>query len=326
MSSYQPPFALSHAMLSKVALIGEWLGRWKQANPVELVPQLRRGNRIRSIQASLAIEANTLSIEQVTAVLDGKTVLGSPREIQEVRNAFAAYEALPEWRATALDDLLAAHGLLLRGLADDAGQWRQGGVGIYHGQRLVHMAPPPSQVPCLMANLLKWLADTDAHPLIASCALHYELEFIHPFSDGNGRIGRLWQTLILCRWQPLMAYLPVETVVKSRQSDYYRVLGEADQAADCTGFIVFMLDAIADALEQAINNETRAETPVETRVKMPEQILKLLLEQPKVSLTDVAAHLGKSVSAVERAAGKLRAQGRLRFVGPKKGGRWESGA
>ena len=328
MGAYQPPFRLNHAMLSQVAMIGEWLGRWKQANRDELVPQLRRGNRIRSIQASLAIEQNTLSIEQVTAVLDGKSVLGSPREIQEVRNAFAAYEALPSWRPGVLDDLLAAHGVLLRGLADDAGQLRQAGVGIYQGPHLVHMAPPPSQVPRLMDDLLKWLGATDAHPLIASCAVHYELEFIHPFSDGSGRVGRLWQTLILYRWQPVLAYLPVETVVKSRQSDYYRVLGEADQAEDCSGFILFMLDAIAEALQQAVHGETRVETPVKTpvktRVETPERILKILLEQPTLTLADVAVRLGKSLSAVERAAGKLREQGRLRYVGPQKGGHWEA--
>lgn len=343
MTAYQPPFELNHAMLSKVALICEWLGRWKQANQDGLAVQLRRSNRIRSIQASLAIEANTLSIDQMTAVLDGKLVLGSPREIQEVRNAFAAYEALPDWRPEVLDDLLAAHSLLLRGLADDAGRLRQGGVGIYQGQRLVHMAPPASQVPRLMEGLLTWLAATDAHPLIASCALHYEIEFVHPFSDGNGRIGRLWQTLVLYRWQPILAYLPVETLVKSRQADYYRVLGESDQAANCSSFIMFMLDAITQALQHAIKPpanerdvvetpveipETRVEIPetrVETRVKTPEQVLKLLLEQPTLSLAELADLLGKSISAVERAVAKLRAQGCLSYVGPKKGGHWRVG-
>jgi len=323
MSAYQPPFQLSHAMLSNVAEIAELLGRWKQASREELVPQLRRGNRIRTIQASLAIEQNTLSVEQVTAVLEGKPVLGLPREIQEVRNAFAAYESLPNWNPMVLDDLLAAHGLLLYGLADDAGALRQGGVGIYQGQQLVHMAPPPSQLARLMNELLGWLASTDAHPLIASSALHYELEFIHPFSDGNGRIGRLWQTLILSRWQPMLAYLPVETVIKSRQETYYRVLGEADNAADCSGFILFMLDAIAAALQQAIDSETPVKTPVKTLVKMPERILTLLRQQPVLTLAEVAAALGKSTSAVERAARKLREEGRLRYVGPQKGGHWE---
>lgn len=323
MNAYQPPFQLDHAMLSRVAEIAEWLGRWKQASRDALVPRLRRGHRIRSIQASLAIEQNSLSVEQVTAVLEGKPVLGLPREIQEVRNAFAAYEALPKWHPARLEDLLAAHRVLLRGLADDAGQWRRGGVGIYQGQHLVHMAPPPSQVPRLMDELLDWLDHTDAHPLIASSALHYELEFIHPFSDGNGRVGRLWQTLILSRWQPMLAYLPVETVIKSRQDDYYRVLGEADQTGNCSGFILLMLDAIAEALQQAIASETPVESPVKTRVKTPEQMVKILREHPGLTLADVAARLGKSTSAVERAARKLREEGCLRYVGPQKGGHWE---
>ncbi|MFM8341086.1 MAG: Fic family protein, partial [Methylomonas sp.] len=152
--------------------------------------------------------------------------------------------------------------------------------------------PPASQLPRLMKNLLHWLADSDAHPLIASSALHYELEFIHPFSDGNGRIGRLWQTLILSGWQPILAYLPVETVIKSRQDDYYRVLGEADQVSDCSHFIVFMLNAIAEALQQAIASETLVKAPVKTRVKTPEQIVNLLREQPELTLLEVASYLG----------------------------------
>ena len=208
MAAYSPPFTLTHAMLSRVAEIAELVGQWRSTQSSQ-VPMLRRENRIRTIQASLAIEHNTLSLEQVTVVIDGKPVLGLPREIQEVRNAFAAYEAMSAWAPTSSADLLRAHGRLMHGLCDDAGQWRSSGVGIYRGEQLVHMAPPATQVPRLMEQLMQWLAETEAHPLIASCALHYELEFIHPFSDGNGRMGRLWQTVILSRWQPVMAFLPV---------------------------------------------------------------------------------------------------------------------
>lgn len=334
MTHYAPPFTLDYAMLGMVAEIAERLGQWLQSIRDALQPQLRRNHRIRSVQASLAIEQNTLTLEQVTAVLDGKPVLGLPREIQEVKNAFVAYDALPRWDPTRLDDLCAAHGLLMRGLADDAGGLRQGGVGIYRGERLLHMAPPANQLPRPLRDLLGWLAQTEAHPLIASSAVHYELEFIHPFSDGNGRIGRLWQTLILSRWQPMLAYLPVETVIQRRQDDYYRALGEADRASDCSGFIRFMLEAIDDALQQALEAggvgggaETLVKAPVKTlvkgRVSTGDALLAVLAAHPAATLAEAAAHLGKSVSAIERAARRLREDGRLRYVGPQKGGHWE---
>lgn len=328
--NYQPPFNLTHTMTKRVAEISELIGAWKAVNQGALVPELRRGNRIKTIQASLAVEQNTLSLEQVTAVLEGKTVLGLPREIQEVRNAFAAYEKLEQWQPHNLDNLLSAHRLLMHGLVDDAGRFRLGGSGIYQGQQLVHMAPPANQVPRLMGNLFGWLSTTEAHPLIASTAFHYEFEFIHPFSDGNGRMGRLWQTLILSCWQPMLAFLPVETVIKSRQQDYYRILSEADKRADCSAFIEFLLAAIHESLEEAINQQetspsqkTRVETQVKTRVKTEDQILALLGSHPELSLADVAATIGRSVSAVERAVAKLKTQNRLLFEGPKKGGKWK---
>ncbi len=188
---YQPPYSITANILNAVAEISELLGRWSASHQDALSPQLRRENRIRTIYASLAIEHNSLSLEQVTAILEGKPVFGLPREIQEVRNAFAAYEQLPHWQVTNGDHLLAAHERLMLGLIDNAGQWRSGGVGIFRDQELVHMAPPATQIPRLMNNLLGWLATTDIHPLIASCVFHYEFEFIHPFSDGNGRLGRL---------------------------------------------------------------------------------------------------------------------------------------
>lgn len=331
-STYSPPFQLTHALSSRVAEIAELVGQWRSTQSSQ-IPFLRRENRIRTIQASLAIEHNTLSLEQVTAVIDGKAVLGLPREIQEVRNAFAAYEAMPNWDPASPADLLTAHGRLMLGLCDEVGGWRTQGVGIYRGSQLAHMAPPANQVPRLMTQLLEWLAHTEAHPLIASCALHYELEFIHPFNDGNGQIGRLWQTLILSRWQSVLAFLPVETVIQSRQETYYQQLSRADSRSDCTDFILFLLEALRDALASAIQElpvtpiKTRAETPVETSgepaAKTPELLLQMLSAEPELTLRELAIRLGKSRSAVERAAARLVSDGRLRFVGPRKGGHWQ---
>lgn len=249
---YQPPYTINPTILNLVAEISEIIGRYTVLAEQNLTPRLRRENRIRTIQASLAIENNTLTLEQVTAVIKGKRVLGHPREIQEVRNAFATYEAMEEWEASSEKDLLAAHELLMHGLVDETGRYRSGGVGIYRGDQLIHMAPPADRVTELMADLLDWLANTNEHPLVASCIFHYEFEFIHPFADGNGRMGRLWQTLILRNWKHLLAYLPVETLIHERQEDYYRALSVADQQADATPFIEFMLTTLNDALRDAV--------------------------------------------------------------------------
>jgi Fic family protein len=323
---YQPPFQLTHRMTAAMTAIVELLGVWGAVNQDAPRPELRRGNRIRSIQASLAVEQNTLTLEQVTAVLEGKLVLGSPREIQEVRNAFAAYEAMEQWQPHRLEDLLVAHGVMMAALVDDAGQLRRGGVGVMAGDKVIHMAPPASQVPRLIQDLLDWLRTTDAHPLIASAAFHYEFEFIHPFSDGNGRMGRLWQSLILSRWQPVLAYLPVETVIKRRQQAYYDQLAAADVKADCSGFIEFTLTAIEESLREAIRSGQSPKTPGKTLEKTPgktpDRILDLLRETPDLSIAQLASRLGKSESAVERAIRKLREAGRLQRVGPDKGGHW----
>lgn len=255
MRKYQPPLTLTPRMLALAAEIGERVGHLSALHEGALTPQLRRGNRIRTIQASLAIENNTLSVEQVTAVLDGKRVLGLPREIQEVRNAFSAYEVMPEWQPSLRDDLLAAHALLMHGLIDDAGSYRRGGVGIYRGDRLLHMAPPANRVPQLMDDLLAWLSRCELHPLIASCVFHYEFEFIHPFADGNGRMGRLWQTLILSQWRAVLAYLPVESVIREQQDAYYEALAVSDKAAEAAPFVEFMLAALRQALLEGVSGD-----------------------------------------------------------------------
>ena len=256
--SYRPPYSLTPAMLGMVEEIGEVLGRLR-AGSGPVAPHLQRGNRIRTVQASCAIEGNTLSVEQVTAVLEGKRVLGTPREIQEVRNAFVAYERLPEWSPHSRDALLAAHGILMAGLVDEPGRFRSGGVGIQRGEEIVHLAPPANRVPALVADLLAWLKTTPEHPLIASCVFHYEFEFIHPFQDGNGRMGRLWQTLVLSRWNPLFAAVSVETLTGEHQTDYYAALNASNKAVACTPFIEFMLAMIRDALLELTETEQVSE-------------------------------------------------------------------
>lgn len=286
---YRPPYTLTPVILRLVEEIGEWLGRTSAMTHETLAPRLRRENRIRTVQASLAIEHNTLTVEQVTAVLEGKRVLGLPREIQEVRNAFAAYEHLDRWDPASRDDLLEAHGILMAGLVDRPGEYRSGGVGVYQGDRVVFMAPPADRVHHLMSQLLKWLKKTDEHPLVASGVFHYEFEFIHPFSDGNGRLGRLWQTLILSRWKPLLASLPVETVVRDRQADYYRVLGQADGSATATPFVEFMLEAIRAVLEEVVASDQVSD-------QVGDQVIRLLgvIGKKEVGASELMSGLGLS--------------------------------
>lgn len=260
---YHPPFTLTQHLIDLVSRISEALGRWATMESA-ISPRLRRENRIRSIQASLAIENNSLSLDEVTAILEGKQVRGLPREIQEVKNAIAAYELLETLKPSSQRDFLAAHAALMQGLADDASRFRSGSVGIYQGQRLVHMAPPAERVPHLVKDLRAWVKDTDFHPLLASAAVHYEIEFIHPFSDGNGRSGRLWQTVVLAKWKPQLAFLPVETVVHDRQSAYYKALAASDQQADVAPFAEFILQALLDAVLASAKND-----PVDDQVSDP---------------------------------------------------------
>ena len=242
--AYQPPYTLTPAIVTLVAEIAEAVTRLSLSSGDHL--RLRRANRIRTIHGSLAIEGNTLSEAQITAILEGKPVIAPPREIQEVRNALAAYERLGEWQPAGEPDLLEAHAILMRGLLDEAGRYRAGGVGVMQGEQVTHMAPPAERVPGLMADLLGWLKTNEEHPLIAGSIFHYEFEFIHPFADGNGRLGRLWQTLILSCWRPVLADLPVESLVHTHQEGYYRAIAENTARTDSAPFIAFMLERILE--------------------------------------------------------------------------------
>lgn len=330
MSRYQPPFSITPTVLNLVVEIGELLGHWS-AKRGQTSPLLRKENRIRTIQASLAIEHNSLSMEQVTALLEGKRVLAPAKDIQEVRNAIRAYELMPGWHKANISDLLAAHKTLMIGLVDSPGVLRSGNVGIYRGTQVVHMAPPATQVPRLIADLLSWLEQTDLHPLIASSVFHYEFEFIHPFADGNGRMGRLWQTLILSQWRQELAWLPVETLIHHQQERYYEILGLCDKTSDCTLFVTWMLQNVVAALKEGletsfvVSEEMSEEMSEEIDAKLTEQefsILRLLTATPDLTARALAEIMGVSARTVERYLQGLQAQGKLIRMGAKKGGRW----
>lgn len=330
MSRYQPPFSITPTVLNLVVEIGELLGHWS-AKRGQTSPLLRKENRIRTIQASLAIEHNSLSMEQVTALLEGKRVLAPAKDIQEVRNAIRAYELMPGWHKANISDLLAARKTLMIGLVDSPGVLRSGNVGIYRGTQVVHMAPPATQVPRLIADLLSWLEQTDLHPLIASSVFHYEFEFIHPFADGNGRMGRLWQTLILSQWRQELAWLPVETLIHHQQERYYEILGLCDKTSDCTLFVTWMLQNVVAALKEGletsfvVSEEMSEEMSEEIDAKLTEQevsILRLLTATPDLTARALAEILGISARTVERYLQGLQAKGKLIRTGAKKGGRW----
>lgn len=248
MNKAKPPFHVTDKMILLIAEISEQVGRMAVQQERTINPHLRRENRIRTIHSSLAIEHNSLSLEQVTAILDGKRVLGNPNEIKEVQNAYEAYGLMLGLNPLSVDDLLKAHKLMMNGLVLENGRFRSGGVGVFEGEALIHMALPAQFVPEHIQNLLIWYEQSELHPLIKSAVFHYEFEFIHPFVDGNGRLGRMWHSLLLGKWKELFFWLPMEELIQSRQKEYYEALGVADMQADSAGFVELMLEIIRDSL------------------------------------------------------------------------------
>lgn len=245
---YTPPFTVSAEAINLVAEISAQVERFairlEQADGL----LLRKANRIKTIHSSLAIEGNTLSEEEVKDVINGKQVVAPLREIQEVKNAIKTYELYPTLDAFNESDMLKAHGVMMQALVDNAGHYRSGSVGVFGNQGLVHLAPPAERVPLLMADLFRWLQHAQDHLLIRSCVFHYEFEFIHPFVDGNGRMGRLWQSLILGKLNPVFEHLPIENMVYSNQQKYYEAISKSTKAAESGPFIDFMLEEILKTL------------------------------------------------------------------------------
>lgn len=267
--SYKPPFSITEKTVTLVADIMELVTKITLSDKIEVNPRLRRDNRIKTIQASLAIENNSLSIDQVTAIVNGRRVLGPGQDVREVQNAYEAYETLLELNPFEVNSLLTAHKVLMNELTKEAGRFRSGGVGVFAGDEIVHMAPPAHLVSGQIVELLEWARISEIHPLVKSCVFHYEFEFIHPFADGNGRMGRMWQTLILYKWKKIFGWLPVESLIKDRQDQYYRVLGLCDKEADSGKFVEFLLQSIYDSLMELGQTE-------QVTVQVTEQVIKLL--------------------------------------------------
>ncbi|MDR0491384.1 MAG: Fic family protein [Oscillospiraceae bacterium] len=246
---YEPHYTITDKILTLVAQIATSVDAAAANTDMEENPKLRRANRIHTIYSSLVIENNSLSLEQVTGIIEGKRVLATPQDICVVENAFQAYRRLFEFNPYYIMDLLTLHQVLMKDLVKYPGLFRNDNVSVFHSKEIVHIAPPADNVSGLVANLIQWTKEAAVHPLVKSCVFHYELGFIHPFSDGNGRIGRMWQTLLLYQWKDIFAWLPLESMVRERQTEYYSTRRCSNDADDCTDFICFMLQLILDTLE-----------------------------------------------------------------------------
>ena len=329
MDTYSPPFHMTDEITNLISEISEMLGALSVDTHFSPDPVLRRKNRMRTIHSSLAIEQNTLSLDQVTAVIEGKRVFGPPKDIQEVKNAFEAYERMGALDPLSLDDLLTAHRLMMRDLTPDAGCFRSGNVGVFQGDQLVHAGTPAQYVPEVMSQLFSWLRSATVHPLVKGCLFHFEFETIHPFSDGNGRTGRLWHSLILQQWRPILAWLPVESMVREHQEEYYQTLNGGQRQGDGTDFTAFMLRMLRGTLEEIRQDQQLhdAINGVDHGVDHQEQtrrsLLAIVKQRPRSSAREIALLMNMSPRQIQRVMADLQADGRLIRHGSPRNGSWE---
>ena len=309
MRNKKPPFEITNEIVDSVAQIAELVGHLTVTNQLTSNPTLRRSNRIRTIHGSLAIEQNTLSLEQVTAVLNGKHILAPPKDIAEVKNAYEIYDRLEDLDPYSVDDLLTAHGIMMRGLVEESGMFRTRPVGVVDSEgHVLHFGTLPQYVPDLVMELLDWVKNSPVHMLVRSCVFHYELELIHPFADGNGRVGRLWHTLLLSKWNTAFAWLPVESIIHDRQQEYYNAINSSNNEGESTIFIEFMLLAIKMALTEVIQADAGETDKNALRWKYIKEYLKT---HDYIMNADVRELLGVSSATANRILSKLVDHGNL---------------
>ena len=313
MKNKQPPFQITNKIIDDVAEISELIGRLSAHDHLSSNPNLRRTNRIRTIYGSLAIEQNTLSLEQVTAVLNGKHVLAPPKDIAEVKNAYEIYERLDELDPYSVDDLLTAHGIMTCGLVEESGIFRTRPVGVVDQEgHVLHFGTFPQYVPDLVTELLDWAKHSGLHMLIRSCVFHYELELIHPFADGNGRVGRLWHTLLLSKWNSVFAWLPVESIIHNHQQEYYDSINASNDAGESTAFIEFMLSVIKASLMDAIQaSDGMRDGKMDKKALRWQKIEQFLQTHAYIMNADVRELCGVSAATANRILAGLVNEGKL---------------
>lgn len=312
MNNYTPPYTITSKILKLSTQISEELTKLQFTTVAKTTPILRKKNRIKTLAGTLEIEGNFLGEEKITALLDGKTVLGTVRELAEVQGAIKAYEKLDEYRFDELDDLLYAHRILMDEILTSAGSFRN--VNVKVGE---HIAPQPHMVNDLMVKLFSWLKDSDEHMLLKSCIFHYEFEFIHPFSDGNGRIGRLWQSIILNSFNPIFSLLPTESIVRDHQEHYYSAIENSTQMGESTPFIEFMLEMILKSMQNTLQSDHRS------NYKSDQKILSLMKENSNITIKELMEILSMSESGIKKVIKKLKDEGILHRIGSLKAGHWQ---
>ena len=317
---FGPEFDNVNEISSLVAEITMLIDRIPESKVSSIDLKLRRAGNIRSIQSSLAIEGNTLTLKEVTDIIDGKRVLGSPREIQEVKGALKVYDRLDHYDPYSIDDMLTAHGDMMYLLVDEEGKFRKCGVGVFKGDVPVHIAPDFKKVPDMINELMEWTKTTDYHPLIKSCIFHFQFEYIHPFVDGNGRMGRLWQSLILSKWKYVFAYLPVETWIKKEQQNYYLALQNSNPE-NVFPFVVFMLRMIRNAVGEFV--EHISPNMFGSLYGKAREIMLVLLNDPKATAAAIAEMVDLSERMVRNHLSSLAEKGYIRRTGSDKKGQWE---
>lgn len=328
---YIPPFTISANAINLIAEISAQIERYAIRLEQSDSLRLRKANRIKTIHSSLAIEGNTLSEDEVKEIIEGKTIVAPLRQIQEVKNAIKTYELYPSLSPFEIKDLLIAHKTMMTALIEDAGKFRRGGVGVYSEKGLIHVAPPAERVPQLMYDLFEWIKQAKDHLLIRSCVFHYEFEVIHPFSDGNGRMGRLWQSLILGQLHPLFEHLPVENMVYANQEAYYNAIQDSTRVGNSGPFIDFMLQEILKTLKEHRGKSIEQPEPENSLIRdkvrdkfgiSSGQIIELIQQNPSITLDEIAVHLSVTRRSVEKKIKELRDAGIIKRTGSNKTGHW----
>ncbi len=289
MAGYTPPFDITNAMLALVSSISEKVGKISVTSNMQAKPHLRKNNRIKSIHSSLKIEANSLDLGQVRDVINGKTVLGEQKEIQEVKNAYTAYEKLLEINPFNINELKSLHGIMTKYLVDESGEFRKGEEGVFSGDKCIFMAPPARMVSELMQNLFDWLSCSkeEIHPLIMSAVFHYEFVFTHPFSDGNGRMARLWHSAFLTKWNPIFEYIPIESQIEKFQDEYYDAIAKCHTEGSSNTFILFMLEQIDKILDEITEQISASAENVSEYVKKLLDVMEYDMPYTLISLMEL---------------------------------------